>query len=186
MRKQFGPQPYLYPQPVLIIASYDEAGNADAMNAAWGSIADYETIAMYLSPNHKTIKNICSSKAFTVSMATRKQLAACDYVGLVSGNDTLDKMDKSGFHTIRSEMVHAPLIQELPMALECEFQSYDDTSHLLLGRIVNVSADESILDEAGKIDPFKLDPISYDAIHHTYLTIGEIAGHAFKEGNQLK
>ena len=124
MRKNFGAKPWLYPQPVLIIATYGEEGTPDAMNAAWGGIADMNRIAMYLSGSHKTVKNILSRKAFTVSMADAAHVDACDYVGIVSGNTTPDKMARAGFHVTKSEVVDAPVIDELPMTLECKLISF--------------------------------------------------------------
>ena len=186
MRKNFGAKPYMYPQPVLIIAAYDEAGVPNAMNAAWGCIADYRQVALYLSGEHKTVKNILQRQAFTISMADKRHVTECDYVGIVSGNKEPDKFRKVGFHATKSEFVDAPLIDELPMALECKLLSFDVESELLIGEIINVSADESILDEEGKIDPVKLAPITFDAVHNTYIMLGEKAGNAFKDGNKLK
>ena len=186
MRKNFGAKPFLYPQPVLIIATYGEDGTPDAMNAAWGGIADFDRIAMYLSAGHKTVQNILARKAFTVSMADADHVAACDYVGIVSANDVPDKLARSGFHPVKSEFVDAPLIQELPLALECRLISFDPESELLLGQIVNVSADERILGDDGKIDPAKLRPIAFDTVNHAYLVLGERVGSAFQDGKQLK
>ena len=186
MRKNFGAKPYTYPQPVLIIASYDENGTPDAMNAAWGGISDDTQISMCLSAGHKTVKNILKRKAFTVSMADAAHVAACDYVGIVSANDVPDKLEKAGFHTSRSEFVDAPLIDELPMALECRLVSYDEESCRMVGEIVNVSAEESVLDENGKIDPGKLQPITFDPVNNAYLKLGEKVGNAFRDGLALK
>ena len=186
MRKNFGAKPYTYPQPVLIIASYDENGTPDAMNAAWGGIRDDTQISMCLSAGHKTVKNILKRKAFTVSMADAANVAACDYVGIVSANDVPDKLEKAGFHTTRSEFVDAPLIDELPMALECRLVSYDEESCRMVGEIVNVSAEESVLDENGKIDPGKLQPITFDPVNNAYLKLGEKVGNAFRDGLALK
>ena len=186
MRKNFGATPYTYPQPVLIIASYDENGTPDAMNAAWGGISDDSQISMCLSAGHKTVKNILKRKAFTVSMADAAHVAACDYVGIVSANDVPDKLEKAGFHTTRSEFVDAPLIDELPMALECRLVGYDEESCRMVGEIVNVSAEESILDENGKIDPGKLQPITFDPVNNAYLKLGEKVGNAFRDGLALK
>lgn len=185
MRKNFGAKPFLYPQPVLIIATYGEDGTPDAMNAAWGEISDSSQIAMYLSASHKTVKNILSRKAFTVSMADAAHVVECDYVGIVSGNDVPNKLEKAGLHTVKSEFVDAPLIEELPMALECRFISFDEESELLLGEIVNVCADERILKEDGTIDPQKLKPIIFDAANHDYLVIGEKVGNAFEDGKRF-
>ena len=186
MRKNFGAKPYTYPQPVLIIASYDENGTPDAMNAAWGGISDDTQISMCLSAGHKTVKNILKRKAFTVSMADAAHVAACDYVGIISANDVPDKLEKAGFHTTRSEFVDAPLIDELPMALECRLVSYDEESCRMVGEIVNVSAEEGVLDENGKIDPQKLQPITFDPVNNAYLKLGEKVGNAFRDGLALK
>ena len=186
MRKNFGAKPYTYPQPVLIIASYDENGTADAMNAAWGGISDDTQISMCLSAGHKTVKNILKRKAFTVSMADAAHVTECDYVGIVSANDVPDKLSRAGFHTTKSEFVDAPLIDELPMSLECRLVSYDEESCRLIGEIVNVSADERILGENGKIDPAKLQPITFDPVNNAYLRLGEKVGNAFKDGIKLK
>jgi flavin reductase (DIM6/NTAB) family NADH-FMN oxidoreductase RutF len=186
MRKNFGAKPWTYPQPVFIVATYDEQGMPDAMNAAWGGIDLDDQINLCLSAGHKTVKNLLITKAFTVSMATVEQMVACDYVGIVSGNKEPDKFAKAGFHATKSEFVNAPLIDELPMAVECELVSYDPETCHLVGRILNVSADESILDEKGKIDPAKLRPITFDPVHHDYLVIGEKVGNAFKDGVALK
>ena len=186
MRKNFGAKPWTYPQPVFIVATYDEQGTHDAMNAAWGGIDLDDQINLCLSAGHKTVKNLLITKAFTVSMATVEQMVACDYVGIVSGNKEPDKFAKAGFHATKSEFVNAPLIDELPMAVECELVSYDPETCHLVGRILNVSADESILDEKGKIDPAKLRPITFDPVHHDYLVIGEKVGNAFKDGVALK
>jgi flavin reductase (DIM6/NTAB) family NADH-FMN oxidoreductase RutF len=186
LRKNFGAKPYTYPQPVLIIASYDENGTADAMNAAWGGISESTEISMCLSAGHKTVKNILARQAFTVSMADAAHVVECDYVGIVSANDVPDKLAKAGFHTTKSEFVDAPLIDELPMVLECRLISYDEESCRLVGEIVNVSADERILNANGKIDPDKLEPITFDPVNNTYLKLGEKVGNAFKDGMKLK
>ncbi len=186
MRKNFGAKPWIYPMPVLIISAYDENGKANAMNAAWGGIADTNRIAICLSAEHKTVKNILLHRAFIVSMADEAHLKEADYVGIVSGNQEADKMEKARLHTTESEFVHAPLIDELPMALECTLISYDEESELMIGEIVNVCADECILGEDGKIDPDKLAPITFDPIHHVYRKLGNPVGKAFKDGLTLK
>ena len=185
MRKNFGSQHWLFPQPVLMIATYNEDGTPDIMNAAWGGISDSDEISISISNTHKTAKNLLKRGAFTVSFATADQVAACDYVGLVSGNKVPDKFARAGFHAVKSEFVDAPLVEELPMALECRVRSYDTETDILRGEIVNVSADEAILTD-GKIDPAKLRPIVFDPVNHDYLELGAKAGKAFGEGNKLK
>ena len=186
MRKNFGPKPMCYPMPVYIIATYNADGTPNAMNAAWGGISEEKEISICVDSGHKTARNLTARKAFTVSMATARYAAACDYVGVVSGNQEPAKFAKAGFHATKSEFVDAPLIDELPMALECRLISYDSDTCRLVGEIVNVSADESILNEDGKVDPAKLQPITYDPMNHHYLVLGGKAGHAFKDGLSLK
>jgi flavin reductase (DIM6/NTAB) family NADH-FMN oxidoreductase RutF len=186
MRKNFGAKPMCYPMPVYIIGTYNADGTPNAMNAAWGGISEETEITICVDSSHKTAENLLARKAFTVSMATAKMLTACDYVGIVSGNKEPDKFTKAGFHATRSQFVDAPLIDELPMALECEVISYDEKSCRLVGRIVNVSADESVLGENGKVDAAKLQPITYDPMNHHYLVLGEKVGQAFHDGAALK
>ena len=186
MRKNFGAKPMCYPMPVYIIGTYGTDGTPNAMNAAWGGISEETEISICISADHKTTENILSRKAFTVSMATAKYIAACDYVGIVSGNKVPDKFAKAGFHATKSEFVDAPLIDELPMALECELICYDPESCRLVGRIVNVSADESVLGDNGKVDVSKLQPITFDPMNNHYLVLGEKVGQAFHDGVVLK
>ena len=186
MRKNFGPQTTVYPMPVFIIGTYDENGVADAMNAAWGGISEETEITICVDSGHKTAENLKARKAFTVSMGTAQYVAACDYVGIVSGNKEPDKFAKAGFHATKSQFVDAPLIDELPMALECEMISYDPESCHLVGRVVNVCVDEAFLDAKGKVDVAKLQPITFDPVHHSYLVLGEKVGQAFYDGLSLK
>ena len=186
MRKNFGANTFLYPMPVLIIASYDENGTPDAMNAAWGGIHDTNQIGMCLSEGHKTVKNILAKGAFTVSIADAAHVVEADYVGIVSANDVPDKLEKAGFHTTKSQFVDAPVIDELPMALECKLVSYDRESGYMVGDIVNVSAEESILSADGKIDPAKFIPITFDPVNAAYLKVGEKVGDAFSDGKRIQ
>jgi len=185
MRKNFGSKPWFYPLPVLIIGTYDEAGKANAMNAAWGGIYNTNQVVLCLSEGHKTTKNIKSKGAFTISFADADHMVAADYVGLVSANETEDKMERAGFHTTKSEHVDAPIINELSMALACRLVKVNEDGNIV-GEIVNVSADESILDEDGAIDPAKLQTISFDPVHNAYLKLGEKIGNAFMDGAKLK
>ncbi len=181
MRKNFGAKPILYPQPVFIIATYNPDGTANAMNAAWGGISEENEISICISAGHKTTKNLLERKAFTVSMATADYVKACDYVGVVSGNKVPDKFEKAGFTAEISEFVDAPVIKELPMAVECRIKSYNPETCILIGEVVNVCCDESVLTE-GKIDPKKLRPIIFDGANHTYVELGEVVGKAFSDG----
>lgn len=183
-RKNFGAKPFLFPQPVLIIGTYDEAGKANAMNAAWGGIVGQDEIIIDLS-HHKTTENIMANRAFTVSAADVEHMVACDYVGLVSGSKEPKKMEKAGFSTTKSSYVNAPIINELPVTLECELVKVIDDSKYL-GRILNVSADERVLGGDGEISLELFSPITYDTVHYGYYRLGGRVGNAFKDGAQLK
>ena len=186
MRKNFGAKAFSYPQPVFIIATYNDDGSADAMNAAWGGISDTTELSVCLSKGHKTVKNLLRTGAFTVSMGDAKHVAACDYVGIASGNNTRDKLAKAGFTVSKSESVDAPVINELAVCMECTVKSYDPETGLLVGEIVNVSADERILNADGTIDPARLRPITFDMANSAYLVLGEKVGNAFQDGKKLK
>ena len=164
--------------PVLIIATYDENGKANAMNAAWGGIHDTNQIGICVDGSHKTADNLILKKAFTVSIGDADHVKACDYVGMVSGKKEPDKLKKAGFTVTKSDVVDAPIINELPMCLECEVVSYDPETGALVGNILNVSCDEECT-SFGKIDPSKMKPITYDSVNHKYITLGKIAGDAF-------
>ncbi len=186
MRKNFGAKPYTYPQPVFILATYDEAGAPDAMNAAWGGISDGSELSFCISASHKTAKNFLARGAFTVSMADVPHMAACDYVGITSANSEPHKFEKAGFHAVKSEFVDAPLIEELAVAVECRVKSYDPDTGRLVGEIVNVSADERVLDAAGNVDVKKAQPITFDPFNNTYVALGDVVGAAFQVGKTLK
>ncbi len=185
MRKNFGTKSWFYPLPVLIVGTYGEDGRADAMNAAWGGLYDADKVVLCLSAGHKTTANIKKRGAFTVSFADKANLVASDYVGIVSANTEPKKMEKSGFHTTKSQFVDAPLIDELPVALECRFLKITEDGNII-GQIVNVSADESVLDAEGSLDFAKFRPISFEPAHNAYHVLGEKVGRAFHDGAALK
>ena len=187
MRKDLGPKSCLYPMPVLIIGTYDEKGEPDAMNAAWGSIYDYNQITISLG-GHVSTDNIRKNKAFTVSFGTKKTVEACDYVGIVSKAKEPRKIEKSGLHPFKSQKVNAPMFEEFPFTLECELISLDGEmgeGGTLIGQIINVSVDESILSD-GKIDLKKFEPITFDGMNNKYVVLGEEVADAFRVGLKLK
>lgn len=185
MRKNLGNKPLIYPQPVLVIGTYDEAGNPDAMTAAWGSVGDDTQVFLCLSKEHKTTENILKSGCFTVSIGTLDTLAACDYVGIESTNKVPDKIRKAGLTPVRSEEVNAPYFEELPLALSCTLISYEPEHCHLFGEIVGTSVDEKILTD-GKIDPAKLQAIAFGIGDNSYLLAAEKVGDAFRAGLSLR
>lgn len=183
-RKNFGAKAYSYPQPVWIIATYDENGEPDAMNAAWGGISEENELSVCLSAGHKTCKNFEKTGAFTVSMADAAHVAGCDYVGIASGNKTKDKFRRAGFTATKSALCNAPIINELAVCIECRVKSYDKETCILKGEILNVSVDESALTD-GKVDVSKVAPICFDPFNNAYHVIGEKVGDAWGSGKDL-
>lgn len=185
MRKNFGTKSWFYPLPVLIIGTYDENGTPDAMNAVWGGLYDSDKVVLCLSAGHKTTKNILAKGSFTVSFADAAHVVASDYVGLISANNGPNKLEKSGFHVVKSEFVDAPLIDELPVALECKLLKTNEDGNII-GQIVNVSIDKSVLNESGQLDMGKFRPIAFDPVGNGYHVLGERVGDAFNDGAVLK
>lgn len=186
MRKSLGAKTMMYPMPVLMIATYNEDGSTDVMNAAWGGIETDNRIGMCLSDDHKTTKNILRNKEFTVSFGTENTVKACDYLGLVSGNKVKDKFEKSGLTSSKADKVNAPVINELPIAVECKLVSYDEETCHLVADIVNINVDEKFIKGDGKIDVENVGIITYDSSNHKYIKLGSVVADAFKIGREIK
>lgn len=187
MKKSLGAKPLIYPQPVLIVSTYGEDGIPDAMNVAYGGIVNSNRLQINIGVRHKTSENIKAKKEFTVGIADVKNMIPADYVGIVSGNDTPDKMEKTGWTLVKSKTVDAPVIDELPITLECrleEMNQYDQT-YRVVAEIVNVLVDDSVLTEEGTVDATKLQAISYDPSTHAYLKLGSPVGQAFEDGKKI-
>lgn len=187
MRKDLGSLPGLFPMPVLMVATYGEDGKIDVMNVAWGGICAMDKVALNLDPDRKTLKNIQAKKAFTVSLANEQYLAEADFFGIATGNKMSDKFERSGLHAVKSSHVDAPLIEEFSVALECELVEIQDAfgEKRVVGKIVNVSADEKVLNEKGKIEPEKLNAVMFDQYQNGYYKVGEKIGQAWNIGAGL-
>ncbi len=186
MKKSLGNAGELFPQSVFIIASYDEDGVPNAMNAAWAGECTRHEICFNIG-DHKTTENIVKKGAFTVAPADVANVVTADYFGIATGKK-VNKAEKSGLTFTKSEHVDAPVIEEHPLTMECEVTAIDGDEHgaRIVGRIVNVLVEESILDEDGKVDFAKFRPLVYDASHMTYRVVGEEVGGAWKVGAVLK
>ena len=185
-RKNIGAKPYVMPMPVLMLSSYDEQEKPCAMLAVWGGISNETEISITVAAQRYTLKGILARRAFVVSMADVEHVVACDYLGITSGNKVKDKFAKSGLHATKSAFVDAPLIEELPFAVECRLKSYDEETWRLVGEIVNVSLDERILGENGKVSFEKFHPLAFDWMNKIYLSLGEKVGNAYRDGLTLK
>ena len=181
--KSLGVKTFICPQPVLILGTFDKDGVPNAMNAAWGGIYDYDKVVISLA-SHKTTDNFKVNKCFTLGIGDTKNVVACDYVGIVSGTKVKDKVNKAGWTYFKSELINAPVFNELPITLECEIDSFNDG--ILIGKILNVLAQDEILGSDGLPDYSKFTPITYDPIHHNYIALGDVVGKAFSDGKKVK
>ena len=184
--KQSFEKGFVAPHPVFIIATYDEKGNANAMNAAWAGQVGVNQLSISLSP-HNTTDNIKKNMEFTVSFATKEQVEACDYVGIVSGNKVPDKLAKCGFTTTRSDKVNAPVIDQLPVAIECRVidlqEEFNETR--VVAEIVGMQVDDSVLTD-GKVDFGKMHPIIFDTVALCYREVGDSVGGAWSVGKKYE
>ena len=187
MKKDLGVKPYVFPMPVLLISTYNEDGTVDVMNMAWGGVCGSKMVALNIDEDHKTSQNIKERMAFTLSIADIPHIEAADFFGIASGNKMADKFERSGLHAVKSEKVDAPVVEEFPLTLECRVVECQHTAYgfRVLGEIVNVLADEKVLDEKGKVDPKKLNAFLFDPFRSGYYAIGEKVGQAWSTGVNL-
>ena len=186
--KSFGQKAWMLPQPVLIIGTYNSDGTPNAMNAAWGGQWDSKEIMISMGA-HATTENLARCEEFTVAFATKNTMEASDFVGIVSAKNDPEKMQKTGWTAIKSENVNAPVFTDFPMTLECRILRKIDESkegYYIVAEIVNILVDEAYLAEDGKPDVEKMQLITYDPVHHGYISLGERVGNAFADGKTLK
>jgi flavoredoxin, putative len=187
MRKKLNITEGIFPMPVLMVATYNDDGSINVMNAAWGTMQERSIIALNLTETHKTVKNIKARGAFTVSIADAAHVLEADYFGVASGNKVPNKLEKTGLTSSKAETVDAPVINEFPICLECEFIEYQDNKYGcgVIGKVVNVTADESVMPN-GKLDMSLVNAIAFDPYTHGYYKVSERVGEAFKDGLKLK
>ena len=187
MKKDLGVVPAVYPMPVLMVAAYDETGKVNVMNAAWGMICSGDKIALFIDEDHKTTQNILKTKAFTVSIADKEHMDVADFFGIATGNKMADKFERTGYTAVKSAHVNAPIVDEFPLAMECELAEVSQTEsfYCIVGKIVNVAAEEAVLSENGKVDPLKLNALIFDQFQHGYYVTGEKVGQAWNAGAGL-
>lgn len=187
MKKDLGVVQAVYPMPVLMVAAYDENKKVNVMNVAWGQICDEDKIILFIGEGKKTWLNIKASKAFTVALADEAHMDVADFFGIASGNKMSDKFERTGYTAVESDKVHAPVIEEFPVVMECELLDMLDTEYVsgIVGRIVNVKAEEAVLSDNGKVDPAKLHALIFDQFQHGYYVSGEKVGQAWNAGAGL-
>ena len=187
MKKDLGLVQAVYPMPVLMVATYDEKEKVNVMNAAWGQICDEDKIILFIGEGKRTWLNIKASRAFTVALADKAHMDAADFFGIASGNKISDKFERTGYHAVKSDRVNAPIIEEFPVVMECELLEFLHTDYVdgIVGKIVNVKAEEAVLGENGKVDPEKLNALTFDQFQHGYYVTGEKVGKAWNAGAAL-
>ena len=187
MKKDLGVLPAVYPMPVLMVAAYDKNEKVNVMNVTWGQICDEDKIILFIGEGKKTWLNIKESKAFTVSLADKAHMDAADFFGIASGNKMEDKFERTGCHAVKSGHVNAPIVEEFPVVMECELAEVVSTENMyaVIGKIVNVAAEEAVLDEKDRVDPLKLNALIFDQFRHGYYVTGEQAGKAWHAGAGL-
>ncbi|MCD7835281.1 MAG: flavin reductase [Lachnospiraceae bacterium] len=187
MRKNIKTTEAIFPMPVLMVATFNDDGSVDVMNAAWGTMLSRNQVALNLTKTHKTVQNIMKRKAFTVSIADSRHVVEADYFGVVSANNTPNKFENSGLTWTKSENVDAPIINEFPLCMECEFVEYqdDETGLGVIGKVINTSADETVMNE-DKVDISKVSAIAFDPYTHGYYEVTKRVGEAFSDGLKLK
>ena len=187
MKKDLGLVQAVYPMPVLMVAAYDENEKVNVMNVAWGQICDMDKIILFIGEGKRTWLNIKESGAFTVALADREHMDAADFFGIASGNKIDDKFERTGYHAVKSDKVHAPVIEEFPVVMECELLEFLHTDYVdgIVGKIVNVKAEEAVLGENGKVDPEKLNALMFDQFQNGYYVTGEKVGKAWNAGAAL-
>lgn len=187
MKKQIKTTEAIFPMPVLLISTFNEDGSVDVMNAAWGTMLDRDMVALNLTETHTTVKNIKARRGFVIHIADAKHVVEADWFGIVHGEKEPNKFQKSGLTYTKSDLVDAPIINELPIAMECEFVEYqnDATGIGVIGKVVRVSAEETHLKD-GKVDVDSLEAIAFDPYTHGYYKVGGRVGDAFGVGLKLK
>ena len=186
--KSFGVKPWMLPQPVLIIGTYNEDGTPNAMNAAWGGQWDRGEVMISMGA-HATTENLARCADFTVAFATKDTMVASDFVGIVSAKNYPDKMKKTGWTAVKSENLNAPVFTDFPMTLECRIKHKIDESeegYYIVADVVNILVDENYLTEDGQPDVLKMGLITYEPVSHTYVSLGGTVGKAFSDGKKLK
>ena len=187
MKKDLGVVPAVYPMPVLMVAAYDKNEKVNVMNVAWGQICDMDKIILFIGEGKRTWLNIQESKAFTVALADEAHMDVADFFGIASGKKIDDKFERTGYHAVKSDKVHAPVIEEFPVVMECELLEFLESEHVsgIVGRIVNVKAEESVLADDGKVDAAKLHALMFDQFRNGYYATGERVGTAWNAGAAL-
>jgi flavin reductase (DIM6/NTAB) family NADH-FMN oxidoreductase RutF len=187
MKKSTGARTLLFPTPVLVVGTYDEAGKPNAMTASWGGICCSEPpcVAVSLRKATYTYGNILARKAFTISIPSEDYAKETDYFGLASGRKE-DKFAATKLTPVPSTLVEAPYVGEFPVIIECRLtHTFELGMHTqFVGQVIDVKLDESVLDANGLVDIAKLKPMSFMPDSQFYYGMGKPVGKVFAIGQQ--
>ena len=188
MKKSLGAKTLVYPTPVWLIGTYSAAGKPNIMTAAWGGICCSMPPCVTVSLRKATHSygSIVHSKAYTINIPSETQIKEADYAGLASGKNT-DKFSTAKLTPLRSEVVNAPYVAEVPVVIECRLlHTFEIGLHTqFIGEIVDVRVEDSMLDEKGMPDIIKIKPLIFDPGTTSYYGIGDFVGKAFSIGKGL-
>lgn len=188
MKKSIGAKTIIYPIPILVVGTYDKAGKPNVMTAAWGGIccSSPPCVAVSLRKATYSYGNIVERKAFTINIPSETYVKEIDYFGIVSGKNK-DKFSAAGLTPVKSDLVDAPYVKEFPFALECRLlHTIEIGLHTqFIGEIMDIKADESMLDENGSLDIEKIKPILFAPESRTYYRVGPYLGKAFSIGKEI-
>jgi flavin reductase (DIM6/NTAB) family NADH-FMN oxidoreductase RutF len=188
MRKDLGARAFGFgwPVPVLMVATYNDDGSVNVMNLHEAMRTNAGDLALCIGPRSKTHENVEKRGAFTVALVNREMMAEIDYLGTVTGRRVPDKFERTGLKAVRSAHVDAPILAGSPLVVECELKELVRTENFstVIGTIVDVAADESVLGETGRADAEKLGMVLYDSFSNSYFTLGEKVGKAWGEGKK--
>lgn len=186
--KQFKPQPWFLPQPVIVLGTYDAQGNPNAMNVAWAGTWNMKEVMISMG-NHATTANLKACGDFTIAFATVETMQAADYVGIVSAQNDPQKMARTGWHAERAQQVNAPLFTCFPVTFECRIKeklNESPTGCFIIAEVLNIQVDENYLGDDGMPDIEKMQLITYDPVRHNYVALGKTVGKAFACGKSLQ
>ncbi|BCG47110.1 flavoredoxin Flr [Citrifermentans bremense] len=188
MKKSLGKGTHAMPTPVWLVGSYDQEGKANLATVAWGGVcsSDPAAVTVSLRKSRHSYDAIMQRKAFTVNIPSQAFVAAADYAGIASGRSA-DKFAAAGLTAVKSDLVDAPYVAEFPLVLECRLlQVVEIGVHTqFIGEIVDVKADEEVLDDKGNVDPAKVLPLVYSPTNRAYYGLGAVVGQGFEIGKQF-
>ena len=188
MKRSLGAKTLVYPSPVMVVGTYDKSGKPNVLTASWGGVASSQPpcVAISLRKVTSSYENIMHRKAFTLGIPSERFVKQVDYFGLVSGRTT-DKFAATKLTAVKSKVVDAPYVKELPLVLECKVVDITELGmHTqFIGEVLDVKADDEIIGSAGAVDIRKLRPLIFTPDTQDYFGVGNFVGKVFSAGKDI-